>query len=107
MEANELAAKKTILLAVEAEIAERTLKFEDSIADLRRERERLRRDYADALRAELATVDNAPVNRPPLERILAAIESTKQPIIIERLREAAGKHLPSSVARRYRGTLEQ
>ena len=90
-ETHDLYARKAMLQAVEAEIAERTSKFEDSIADLRREHERLRREYADALRAELAEVDAAESPHPHLGRILAAIERGQQSIVVERIRELGSK----------------
>jgi hypothetical protein len=99
-EPDELAARKAALAAVEAEIAGRTQEFEDSIADLRQQHLTLRREYADALRSELAKVDVSTAPKAHLGRILAAIERTQQPIIVGRMRELAARRVPGNFVRR-------
>ena len=94
---NDLPARKAMLAAAEAELENRTRRFEDSIAELRDQRRRLRREYADALRAELARLNEPPATRTAhLGGILAAIERSQQPITIGRLRTLAGRYLPAS-----------
>jgi septal ring factor EnvC (AmiA/AmiB activator) len=109
-EMQDLAAKKKTLAALESEIAAQQQKFEDSIAELREQHEKLRREYADALRAELASIGGsvrtadgsrprAPRGsraRPDAAAILAAIERAQEPISGERIRELAG--IPATVS---------
>jgi len=87
VDAEGLDARKALLDSVDAEIQSRVQMFEDSIADLRQEHERLRAQYADALRRELTRLDPDAAPAPaPLARILAALEKSPQPVIIKRLR---------------------
>src|SRR5205814_1528880 len=102
----DLAEKKERLAAIEGEIAAAQEMFEASISELRSQHESLRREYADALRQELASVGrvdgsfraaasrqrtargSAP--KPDQEAILAALEKAQTPISVERIRELAG-----------------
>src|SRR5579871_2757049 len=90
VEADDLETRKAALASIDAEIAERIQRFEDSIAGLRGEHDRLRCEYVDSLRAELARVD-ATASTAPLGRILAAIERGHEPVIVRRLRELAAR----------------
>lgn len=90
IEAEGLEARKALLDSVDAQLRERVEQFEDSIADLRREHERLRVEYANALRGELERIDPDPAPSPPaLTRILTALEKTQQPVLVRRMRELA------------------
>src|SRR5579871_6432443 len=90
IEAEGLEARKGLLDSVGEQVRERVEQFEDSIADLRREHERLRVEYANALRSELERVDPDPAASPPaLTRILTALEKTQQPVLVRRMREFA------------------
>lgn len=89
---HDLTTRRTILAETEAQIAAETLQFEQSIAPLRQHAEQLRQEYAEALKAELARVQQ-PAAKPDLAKILAAIERNHQPISIERIRELATKYI--------------
>jgi hypothetical protein len=91
LDPNDLAAKKATLEAVEAEIAAEAEQFEDSIAELRTQCERLRIEYMEALRAEMTRVGHPP--GPDLGSVLAVIEQAQQPFMVRRLRTLAVRYL--------------
>lgn len=95
-EFNDLAAKKAALVAVEAEIATETQKFEDSIDGLRKHCELLRIEYMEALQTEVAAMERAP--RADLGSVLAAIEQAEQPMFVRRIRRLAVSYLAGRVA---------
>ena len=107
---DDLAAKKARIVALEDEIAAQQRKFEESIGGLRSEHEQLTRDYADALRNELASIGASARGRrsstssraprgsrakPDAAAVLSAIERAQDAISVERIRELAG--VPAAV----------
>jgi len=102
----DLAKKKEQLAEIEGQIEAKEQDFARSMTALREQRESLRREYADALRQELASVGGADgagratgsqqrasrgsAPKPDPAAILAAIEKAQTPISVERIRELAG-----------------
>jgi hypothetical protein len=90
-EQHDLTTRRTMLAETEAQITSETLRFEQSIAPLRKRADQLRQAYAQALKTELARVE-VPRAKPDLTKILAGLERSHQPIIIGRIRDLAAKY---------------
>lgn len=99
----ELMRMKDALSAIDAELETKQKDFERSVAELREKRASLRRDYAAALRHELAGVGGDDASSTPRRRaprgsaakpdpdaILQALQRAQEPVSADRIRELAG-----------------